>query len=71
MDMMTETNTMQVSLKAAKGEWTRVSRSNTTERSIIDYIIIEQENETKTVNITIDEECIYPIKNEEDYRESD
>ena len=54
---------MPVSLKDTQGEWTRVNRNNTTERSIIDYIIIEQENETKTLNITIDEECIYPIQN--------
>ena len=70
MEMMTETNTMPVSLKATQGEWTRINRNNTTERSIIDYIIIEQENETKTLNIIIDEECIYPIQNE-DYRERD
>ena len=71
MEMMTETNTMPVSLKAKQGEWTRINRNNTTERSIIDYIIIEQENETKTLNITIDEECIHPIKNETIGRETE
>ena len=47
-----------------------MNRNNIAARSVIDYIIIEQENETKTLKITIDEECIYPIKNE-DHREKD
>ena len=67
LNTMTEdTDTKITSLNANHGTWTRVNRKNTTERSIIDYVIMTEGVANNTKSITIDEIGTHRLKGKEE-----
>ena len=60
--MLDETNMKPKSLEAAVGQWTRVKRKDTTERSVIDYILMTSKIAAATENIEIDESGAHRLK---------
>ena len=65
-ELIHETNLTPISTSASYGNWTRVNRNNTQERSIIDYILISDDLISQVIEITIDEEGIYRLKGKND-----
>jgi len=63
-ETLDETNCIAASLNASQGHWTRQNRKNITERSIIDYIIVEKEKANLINELIIDEPGWYRLKNE-------
>ena len=61
-----QTQTTPISLKANKGTWTRVNRKKTSEKSIIDYVIMTTEIAQSTTMIHIDEEGTLRLKGKEE-----
>ena len=64
--MLHSTNLVNKSIIGGIGTWTRVNRKNTSERSIIDYVIMTKNIAEKTDYIEIDEEGIYRLKGKEE-----
>ena len=60
--MLDETNTKVKSLEATLGHWTRVKRKDTTEKSVIDYIIMTEKIAETTDYLEIDETGTYRLK---------
>ena len=65
-EMLHSTNLVNKSITGGLGTWTRVNRKNTSERSIIDYVIMTKNIAEKTDYIEIDEEGIYRLKGKEE-----
>ena len=67
MSMCKETDITPISAHEKYATWTRVDRKNSQERSIIDYILVENNKEHIVEDIHIDNEGQFRIKNE-DYK---
>ena len=65
-EMIDDTNLDTVSTKAHIGIWTRVNRKKTTEKSIIDYVLMTKETAKATNYMEIDEAGIYRLKGKEE-----
>ena len=57
-EMLDESNLHPVSLTKGEGNWTRVNRKNPSERSIIDYVLADEQMNKQIHRITIDESGI-------------
>ena len=66
--MIDQTGIKVTTMRAQKGIWTRVNRSNPQERSIIDYVLMTERADENTYDIMIDETGEMRIKGR---RESD
>ena len=55
-----------ISTHASIGNWTRVNRNNTSQKSIIDYILISRNLKEKVKEIIVDEEGTHRIKGVKD-----
>ena len=62
--MLEETNCVAVSTNSKVGLWTRVNTKNENERSIIDYIIVPEEDVKHVTNIEVDEQEVFKITGE-------
>ena len=60
--MLDETSMKPISLEATIGHWTRVNRKDTSERSVIDYILMSETIAKTTRYIEIDEAGAYRLK---------
>ena len=67
MSMCKETDLTPISAHEKYATWTRVNRRNNQERSIIDYILVENNKEHIVEDLHIDNEGQFRIKNE-DYK---
>ena len=65
-ELIQETNLTPISTEATHGNWTRVNRNNTSEKSVIDYILISEDLKKQIKEITIDEEGTYRLKGKKD-----
>ena len=65
-EMMYQTCMTAKSLEANDGNWTRVHRKNSSEKSIIDYILINKQNAHDITDLVIDEEGTHRIKGREE-----
>lgn len=54
-----------VTLNSETGIWTRVNRKNPTERSVIDYILMDKKTSKEASDIIVDEEGIYRLKSKD------
>ena len=61
--MLEVTDMTTVNGKSKTGKWTRVNRNNTTEKSIIDYIIIHSSKTDHVKKVEIDEQGTLRLKN--------
>ena len=64
--MLKETKMIPKSLDSNIGHWTRVKRKDTSERSVIDYILISEGLETPIKHMEIDEIGNYRLKGKEE-----
>ena len=65
--MLQDTDTTPVTLKADKGAWTRSrKRLNTTERSIIDYVIMTKNMSNNLSMVHVDEDGLFKLKGKEE-----
>ena len=62
--MLEDTKTIAISTYSKTGLWTRVNTKNPEEKSIIDYIIIPEEDANLVTNIEVDESETYRITGE-------
>ena len=62
-EMLNETGMTPVNGKSTTGKWTRVNRNNTAEKSIIDYILIHNNNMELVKKVEIDEKGTLRLKN--------
>ena len=62
--MLLDTKTKAISTESKTGLWTRINTKNQNERSIIDYIIIPEEDSQHVMNIEVDEQETYKIYGE-------
>ena len=62
--MLKDTKTKAISTESKTGLWTRINTKNQNEKSIIDYIIIPDEDSKNVENIEVDEQEIYKISGE-------
>ena len=60
--LIKETQMKPISLKSSPGKWTWEHRTNTNQKSIIDYILVTPKLEDKIINITVDEEGLHRIE---------
>ena len=65
MSMCKETDLTPISAHEKYATWTRVNRKNNQERSIIDYILVENNKEHIVEDLHIDNEGQFKIKNED------
>ena len=63
-NMLETTKCTAANLKSTTGLWTRQNRSNTNEKSIIDYIITCDQMEKRIENIEVDEKGTLRMKND-------
>ena len=60
--MIEITKTTPISIKNENPRWTRVNRNNPREKSIIDYILVSEEAERRTMEIYVDEDGLMKIQ---------
>jgi hypothetical protein len=60
---MEETDLTAISTKANEGNWTRVNRNKENEKSIIDYILIDKQENEEVEEMVIDEQGWLRLKN--------
>ena len=61
-EMLEETSMIPKSTNATLGHWTRVKRKDTTEKSVIDYVLMSEGISQKTNYLEIDETGAYRLK---------
>ena len=60
-ELIKETGLIPISAKATRGRWTRQHRTNPTEKSIIDYILVDENTNKQIEEIIVDEEGTHRI----------
>ena len=63
-ELLEITDTTPISLTSKTGMWTRVNRSNTNEKSVIDYILIPNKKRTTVSDICVDEQGALTLRGE-------
>ena len=68
-DLINETGLIPISTNANGGIWTRKNRTKHTEKSVIDYILVDENTLKQMEEILVDEEGTHRIggKNESDH----
>ena len=62
-EFLQETRMVAINGKSITGKWTRVNRKRPTEKSVIDYIVTNQEGDNITYDLEIDERGTKRLKN--------
>ena len=65
-NMMNSTNLISKATMTCGGMWTRVNRKNTSERSIIDYILMSNSIAMETKHVEVDEKGTYRLKGKQE-----
>ena len=65
-ELIKETGIIPISTKATRGRWTRQHRTNPTEKSIIDYILVDENTNKQIEEIIVDEEGTHRIRGNND-----
>ena len=65
-ELIKETGLIPISAKATRGRWTRQHRTNPTEKSIIDYILVDENTNKQIEEIIVDEEGTHRIRGNND-----
>ena len=61
-ELIKETGLIPISVKATRGRWTRQHRTNPTETSIIDYILVDENTNKQIEEVIVDEEGTHRIR---------
>ena len=61
-ELMTTHNMTAISINADRGIWTRVNRNNPNEKSIIDYILVDDHMREQNTEMIVDEEGTHRLK---------